>query len=254
MSTGRFRAALIAGLLGAAAVTSVAPAAAHQPITLDATSATASRSPIIVDGSVSFAVTARFGKAGQVRHFRFVLGEGRQLKADYLILDKLPERKLRTAQLPQVTITTPTGQSVRLTVDERTPFYEPYGGKHYFFLSRIARTAEPGVYLVKIVSRAKSEMLVAVGEREVRGDVLNVGTLAGSCPVRLASEPEIPAARARQLIGMRERTASACAVVNGWGFRVGERDGEQFAVTMDYSPQRVTVAVQSDRVTAVTVG
>jgi hypothetical protein len=35
---------------------------------------------------------------------------------------------------------------------------------------------------------------------------------------------------------------------------VGGRDGESFALTMDYSMQRVTVEVKDDRVTAITVG
>ena len=60
--------------------------------------------------------------------------------------------------------------------------------------------------------------------------------------------------RAFDFIGMSERGAKACALANRWGFRVGERDGEQLAVTMDYRPDRVTVSVKADRVTAITVG
>ncbi len=60
--------------------------------------------------------------------------------------------------------------------------------------------------------------------------------------------------RANKLIGFTESDAEACATSLGWAFRVGERDGESFAVTADYSQQRVTVSVTNDRVTAVTVG
>jgi len=35
---------------------------------------------------------------------------------------------------------------------------------------------------------------------------------------------------------------------------VGERDGESFALTADYSQQRVTVSVTNDLVTAVVIG
>jgi hypothetical protein len=35
---------------------------------------------------------------------------------------------------------------------------------------------------------------------------------------------------------------------------VGERDGESFALTEDYSLQRVTVSVTNDLVTAVVIG
>ena len=60
--------------------------------------------------------------------------------------------------------------------------------------------------------------------------------------------------RADMLIGFTEADAESCAVSLGWAFRVGERDGEGFALTADYSQQRVTVSVTNDLVTAVVVG
>ena len=60
--------------------------------------------------------------------------------------------------------------------------------------------------------------------------------------------------RADMLIGLMESDAESCATSLGWEFRVGERDGESFAVTADYSQQRVTVSVTNDLVTAVVVG
>jgi hypothetical protein len=56
------------------------------------------------------------------------------------------------------------------------------------------------------------------------------------------------------LIGFTESDAESCAAQIGWAFRVGERDGESFALTADYSLQRVTVSVTKDLVTAVAVG
>ena len=221
---------------------------------LGASSATASRSPILVDGTVSFAVYTNFGKGNQTRNVRFVLDEGDTLKAEYLILDKAPERGLKKTQLPRVAITSPSGRVIELPIRERTPFYEPFGGQNYFFLSRVSMPGEPGVYTVTMKSRVKSDIVLAIGAREVRGDVLSVGTKAGTCPARIANEAEITKARADQLVGMSEQAASSCAIANGWGFRVGERDGEQFAVTMDYRPNRVTVTVKSDKVTSVVVG
>ena len=230
------------------------PAAAHQPVTLGSTSATASRSPILVDGTISFAVYTNFSKGNQTRNVRFVLGEGDTLKAEYLILDKAPERNLKKTQLPRVAITSPSGRVIELPVRERTAFFEPFGGQNYFFLSRISMPGEPGVYTVTMKSRVKSDIVVAIGAKEVRGEVLNVGTKSGTCPARILNEAEITKARAEQLVGMSEQAASSCAIANGWGFRVGERDGEQFAVTMDYRTNRVTVVVKSNRVTQITVG
>ena len=60
--------------------------------------------------------------------------------------------------------------------------------------------------------------------------------------------------RADMLIGFTESDAESCATSLGWEFRVGERDGEGFALTADYSQQRVTVSVTKDLVTAVAVG
>ena len=60
--------------------------------------------------------------------------------------------------------------------------------------------------------------------------------------------------RADMLIGFTESNAVACATSLGWEFRVGERDGESFALTADYRQQRVTVSVTNDLVTAVAVG
>jgi hypothetical protein len=52
----------------------------------------------------------------------------------------------------------------------------------------------------------------------------------------------------------QESNAESCATSLGWAFRVGERDGESFALTADYSQQRVTVSVTNDLVTAVVIG
>ncbi|TRZ86865.1 MAG: hypothetical protein D4R83_03785 [Streptomycetaceae bacterium] len=56
------------------------------------------------------------------------------------------------------------------------------------------------------------------------------------------------------LIGMTEKNAKAYALSKGWGFRVGERNGEMFPVTMDYRPDRVTILIKNDLVYQVMVG
>ena len=75
------------------------------------------------------------------------------------------------------------------------------------------------------------------------------------CPaVDQADTTAITQERADMLIGFTESDAESCATSLGWEFRVGERDGEGFALTADYSQQRVTVSVTKDLVTAVAVG
>lgn len=238
----------------AAVIGASAPANAHFPVTLSNSHAKLSQSPILVDGTISFAVYANFTKAKEVRSFRFALRDNEELNLEYLILDQAPSNRLKNTQLPSVVITSPTGKKFNLAIKERTPFYEPFSKKKYLYLSRLSQLGEAGMYSVSMVAKARSSIVVAVGRTEVRGEVLQVGTSQGECPKPISQESEITSARALQLIGMSERAAEVCSSVLKWSYRVGERDGESFAVTMDFRPDRVTVSVQSGTITAVTVG
>jgi len=65
---------------------------------------------------------------------------------------------------------------------------------------------------------------------------------------------EIGAAEAESLVGLSETEALELAKTNGWEVRVVSRDGEDFAITMDYRADRVNLTVVDDVVTASTVG
>ena len=83
----------------------------------------------------------------------------------------------------------------------------------------------------------------------------DIGSPTAECPQPDAADATaITQERADMLIGLTESDAESCATSLGWAFRVGERDGESFAVTADYSQQRVTVSVTNDLVTSVVVG
>ena len=73
-------------------------------------------------------------------------------------------------------------------------------------------------------------------------------------PTDAADMTEITVARAELLIGFSEANAERCAEELGWAYRVGMRDGEYFALTMDYSLQRVTVEIENDLVVRISVG
>lgn len=79
---------------------------------------------------------------------------------------------------------------------------------------------------------------------------------ATACPPSDAADAAtgITQERADLLLGFSEADAQRCAEELGWAFRVGRRDGESFALTMDYSPQRVNVEVDDDVVTLIAVG
>ena len=81
------------------------------------------------------------------------------------------------------------------------------------------------------------------------------GSATAECPQPDAADATaITQERADMLIGFTESDAESCATSLEWEFRVGERDGEGFALTADYRQQRVTVSVTNDLVTAVAVG
>jgi hypothetical protein len=76
-----------------------------------------------------------------------------------------------------------------------------------------------------------------------------------SCPaVDAADATAISPERAQLLVGFSEADAEKCAADLGWAYRVGSRDGENFALTADYSEQRVTVTITLAVVTAIAVG
>ena len=164
------RTAIAIALLGAFVLPSY-PANAHQPVVLLNSDTTATKGPLLVDGTVSFAVRASFNKPGEKKAFRAGFKAGDQLSVQLLIVDKKPENKLKSSQLPSVVITDPLGASTTLKISERTKFFEPYSSTNYLYLARYTSTAKEGTYSFMVTSRAKSAVTIAVGDREVQGEV-----------------------------------------------------------------------------------
>jgi cytochrome b involved in lipid metabolism len=145
---------------------------AHQPVVLLNTDTTAAKGPLLLDGTVSFAVRASFTKAGEKKAFRADFNVGDALAVQYLIVDKKPENTLKNALLPLLVVTSPSGKSLTLKFTERIKFYEPYGKTNYLYLSRYNAVSEAGTYSFTLTSRAKASVTIAVGEREVSGEVI----------------------------------------------------------------------------------
>lgn len=147
-------------------------AVAHQPVVLMETDTTAAKGPLLVDGTISFAVRASFTKSGQKKAFRAQFKDGDQLSVQYLIVDAKPENTLRVTAMPSLVITGPKGtKPVTIKLNERTKFYEPYGGTNYLYLGRYSAPAIAGVYNFVITARGKAAITVAVGEKEIPGEV-----------------------------------------------------------------------------------
>ena len=147
-------------------------AVAHQPVVLLNSDVTAAKGPLLVDGTVSFAVRAAFNKAGEKKAFRAQFQDGDALEVQYLIVDKKPENTLKTNQLPSVVITGPGGFRLTMKINERTKFYEPYGRTNYLYLARNSEVVKAGIYNFVITARAKSAITVAVGDKEIPGQVV----------------------------------------------------------------------------------
>jgi cytochrome b involved in lipid metabolism len=150
----------------------VTSAQAHQQVLLLNTDTTAAKGPLLLDGTISFAVRATFTKAGEKKAFRADFKAGDALAVQYLIVDKKPDNALKNTLLPTLVVTSPSGKSLTLKFNERTKFYEPYGKTNYLYLSRYRASSEAGTYSFTLTARAKSSVTIAVGEREIPGEVI----------------------------------------------------------------------------------
>ena len=185
------RRALISAFALTFALTVAPTASAHQPVVLLDTDTTPAAGPLLADGTISFAIRASFTKSGQKKAFRAALKDGDQLAIQYLIVDRKPENTLKNSLLPQLVVTSPSGKKLTIALNERTKFFEPFGRTNYLYLSRYSAPAEAGIYNFMITSRAKSAITIAVGDREVQGEVLR-GPAPTPTPSPTAKAPSTP--------------------------------------------------------------
>ena len=73
-------------------------------------------------------------------------------------------------------------------------------------------------------------------------------------PVSIYADKVISNAEAASLVGMTEADALREVQARGWRVRVVGRDGELYAVTMDYSAGRLNFTITNGVITACTVG
>jgi hypothetical protein len=168
-------------------------AVAHQPVVLLNSDTTAAKGPLLVDGTVSFAIRASFSKAGEKKAFRAQFKEGDALEVQYLIVDKKPESSLRVAQLPTLVVTGPGGYKTTMKLNERTKFYEPFGRTNYLYLGRFSDMAKAGIYSFVVTARGKAAITVAVGEKEIPGEVVRGAYVAPTITATPTPTPTVTA-------------------------------------------------------------
>ena len=156
----------------ALAVVGSGVAVAHQPVVLLNSDTTAAKGPLLVDGTVSFAVRASFAKAGEKKAFRAQFQEGDALEVQFLIIDKKPENALKMSQLPTLVVTGPGGFKTTMKLNERTKFLETYTQTTYLYLGRYSGMAKAGIYSFVLTARGKSSITLGVGSQEIPGEVV----------------------------------------------------------------------------------
>lgn len=232
-------------------LTPLTAATAHQPVTITSSNTSPKAGPILVDGTISFALRVSFTKANQERGFRASLKEGDLLNFEYLIIDKAPENKLAVSKLPVVSITSPDGKKRVVKFTERSKFYEPYGRTNYLFLSRFSETAIEGIYEFSIKSKGKADITVSTGSKEIRGEIYQPAT----CPViEQLPLPVITNAQAATLVGMKKNIAISCVESLSGIYRIAQEDGQDFALTKDFRVDRVNLYLENGQVIKATVG
>jgi len=215
-----------------------AQASAHQPVFLLPSDTSAVKGPLLVDGTVSFAIRASFNKAGEKRGFRANLKSDESLEIQYLIVDKKPENSLKAPQLPSLVVTAPSGSKITMKLNERTKFFEPYGRTNYLYLGRYSGPAETGTYSFLLTSRSKSTVTIAVGDREVPGEVSRgAASVVSTTPTSQPSAPTTPAVVTYTMsqVAQNNRSASCWSAIDGSVYNltnwIGSHPGGSSAIT-----------------------
>lgn len=198
-------------------VTSSSMAFAHQPVVLLSTDTTADKGPLLVDGTVSFAIRASFTKAGQRKAFRAQLKEGEMLSIQYLIVDKKPENMLRVNVLPTFMITRPNGSTLTVKLNERTKFYEPFSKVNYFYLGRYNEVAQTGIYKFVIESKAKTGITIGIGDKEIFGEVIRgevPSPTSTPLPTPTSTATQTPAGYTMAQVAAKNSAQSCWAVID----------------------------------------
>ena len=158
-----FIAAVLLGLLPASI------ASAHDPIILTSDQRTPIDGPLLVDGTISFALYGSLDTGGDTRGFRVQFKEGDPLSISILIPDLSPENTLDDVSLPFVNVEDPNGTTEQLSITQKVPFPEPFTGTNYVRLTEFRGTAIGGIYSVTVTGDSPARFTVSVGEIEMFG-------------------------------------------------------------------------------------
>jgi hypothetical protein len=156
-------------VLALVALLPASAAKAHDPIILTPDQSTPANGPLILDGTISFALYGALDSPGDTRGFRVNFNDGDPLYFSILIPDLAPENQLDDASLPFLEITDPAGTITKLAVSKKVPFAEPYSGTNYVRLTEFNSVAIAGTYSVVVTGISPVRFTVSFGQKEMFG-------------------------------------------------------------------------------------
>lgn len=145
----------------------------HIPVLLTRGNASRGRAPRLPDGAVSFAFFGAIDEVGESRTVRVKLRGDQQLFVELLVPELSPEKDLPEEDLPSLTITSPSGAETVCTASCREIFDEPHSGTSYLRCFTERFPAAEGTYTLSVTAAAPARFVLAVGEDERPGDVLD---------------------------------------------------------------------------------
>ncbi len=159
------RGVLTAALAGAVWV-GAGVAFAHDPIIIAPEQTTPESGPLLLDGTVSFALYGVVDAPGATRGLRAQFAEGDQVNLSLLVPALDPEQTVADVDMPTLTMARPDGTSQTFTTTERVRFDESFSNTSYVRLLEVDEPAQAGVYGFTVSAAVPARFTVAVGSDE----------------------------------------------------------------------------------------
>ncbi len=145
------------------------PAGAHDPIFVDELTAPVD-SPIIGDGTISFATYGVITEPNRTAHVRLDLADGDTLHVEVLVPDQPPENERDDFSHLTLGITAPDGAVTQLPGGSIIDRYdERFTGTAYLRVAELDAPATTGTYELAITSTRPTRFTVATGRTEQFG-------------------------------------------------------------------------------------
>jgi hypothetical protein len=147
-------------------------ASAHDPVILEPAQASPSDGPLLVDGTVSFALYGTVNGSGDTRGFRVRYAAGQTFNLSALVPNLEPEQAMPVDQYPTITVVTPSGERIELEPSEVSTFDEPFTKTSYRRYLEWSTVAVAGDYGVIVTGVAPARFTVSTGVKEQFGTAI----------------------------------------------------------------------------------